>query len=256
MDVIFLNYKEIHFSENYIKQLHAMLLHYSEKDQRHHGQYKMLANHVEAFDGEGKSLGIILHTTSSFETPIKMQELVYWTRESLEDKSLHPLLVIGVFIVSFLHIHPFQDGNGRLSRVLTTLLLLQANYAYVPYSSLENIVEQNKEGYYLSLRQTQNTLEGDAPHWSPWLRFFLFTLKAQKDQLIAKIDHDQTLKVLPKESILIVEYVREKGRITTQEAEKITEKPRSTVKKRLSDLIHSGVLIRCGKGRGTWYQLP
>lgn len=256
MDLIFLNHTEIRLTENYIKQLHAMLLHYSDKDERHRGQYKTLNNHVEAFDADGKSLGVIFQTTSPFETPLKMQELIYWTRESLEDKSLHPLLVIGIFIVSFLHIHPFQDGNGRLSRVLTTLLLLKSNYTYVPYSSLENIVEQNKEGYYLSLRQTQSTLENDNPHWLPWVRFFLFTLKAQKDQLINKIEREKTLTFLPEESIIIMAQVREKGRITTREAEEITKKPRSTVKKRLGDLVQDGLLVRCGKARGTWYQLP
>ncbi len=256
MELIFSSHADIQLTENYIKQLHSLLLQYSKKDERHRGRYKTLDNHVEAFDVDGKSLGIIFHTTSPFDTPFQMTELIHWTRESLADKSLHPLLIIAVFVVVFLRIHPFQDGNGRLSRVLTTLLLLKANYLYVPYSSLEQVIEQNKEGYYLALRQTQNTLDKEDPHWSPWLRFFLQSLKAQKDKLAAKIDIEQARTYLPEESLLMLEHVREKERITTREAEKITQKPRSTIKKRLSDLTAAGYLVRCGKGRGTWYQLP
>ena len=80
---------------------------------------------------------------------------------------MHPLLILAIFIAVFRAIHPFQDGNGRLSRILTTLLLLQAGYAYVPYSSLESVIENSKEDYYLALRQTQTTMKGDAPNWQP-----------------------------------------------------------------------------------------
>lgn len=256
MDVIFQSYQEIELSENYIKQLHAMLLKHSEKDQRHRGAYKTLTNHVEAFDAEGKSLGVVFQTVSPFETPMRMQELVYWVRESLADKSLHPLLVVGVFIVTFLQIHPFQDGNGRLSRVLTTLLLMKANYAYVPYSSLESVIEQNKEGYYLGLRRTQGTLDDERPNWTPWLRFFLASLQKQKQRLAAKINVDEAWRTLPKESVLILEYIQEKGRITMKEATQIIDQvSHSTIKKRLADLVQAGLISQHGKGRGTWYQL-
>lgn len=96
-----------------------------------------------------------------------MQELITWTREALADRAWHPLLIVGLFVVELLAIHPFQDRNGQLSRVLTTLLLLQSGYAYVPYSSLENVIEANNEGYYLGLRRTQGTLERDPPDYEP-----------------------------------------------------------------------------------------
>lgn len=255
MDVIFQSYESIELTENYIKQLHTMLLKHSIKDERHRGAYKTLSNSVEAFDATGQSLGVVFETISPFETPLKMQELVYWTRESLADNSLHPLLVIGVFIVVFLQIHPFQDGNGRLSRVLTTLLLLKSNYPYVPYSSLESVIEQNKEGYYLGLRRTQGTLEKDRPNWTPWLRFFLSSLQAQKNRLASKLNLNEEWGLLPKESLLIMEYVKEKGRITIKEAGQITpDISLSTLKKRIADLVKSGLLSQQGKGRGTWYQ--
>lgn len=255
MDIIFQSYADIVLSENYIKQLHAILLQYSSKDERHRGQYKTLNNHVEAFDTDGNSLGIVFHTVSPFETPLRMQELVYWTRETLADNSLHPLLVIGIFTVVFLQIHPFQDGNGRLSRILTTLLLLKAGYRYVPYSSLESVVEQNKDGYYLALRRTQSTLEDANPNWLPWLRFFLISLKAQKDRLATKIDLATPWQGLTKEAHRIMEYVQQQGRISVSEAEKNLSVPRATLKKRLAELVESGLLIRQGQGRGTWYEL-
>jgi hypothetical protein len=86
----------------------------------------------------------VFQTASPFDTPRLMDELIDWTNAALRDKSQHPLLVIAVFTVTFLEIHPFQDGNGRLSRVLTTLLLLKSGYSYVPYSSLESVIEANK----------------------------------------------------------------------------------------------------------------
>ena len=155
METVFANFEHIEISENYIKQLHIILLRRSDKDRRLRGEYKKHSNSVEAFDEDGKSLGVVFETASTFDTPKKMQELVYWTKESLSDNSLHPLIVIGIFNVVFLAIHPFQDGNGRLSRVLVSLLMLKSGYGYIPYSSLESIIEKNKDSYYLSLQRTQ-----------------------------------------------------------------------------------------------------
>ena len=96
-----------------------------------------------------------------------MQELVEWTNKTLKDRFYHPLIVIGIFVVNFLAIHPFQDGNGRLFRAITNLLLLKAGYKYIPYSSMESIIEDNKEAYYRALRQTQMTLNNN-PGYTPW----------------------------------------------------------------------------------------
>ena len=171
MEHVFAAWESIPLTENYIKQLHQVLLQFSSKDDRHRGQYKTLDNHVQATDENGQVLGIVFETASPFDTPRLMEELTVETKAALEENALHPLIVIGAFIVRFLAIHPFQDGNGRLSRVLTTLLLLRAGYAYVPYSSLESIVEENKESYYLALRRTQTTLNREKPAWEPWLLF-------------------------------------------------------------------------------------
>ncbi len=253
MDTVFDSFAEIPLSENHIKQLHGMLLRHVHKDMRHRGEYKTLPNHVEARGANGEVLGVVFETVSPFETPGRMQELVAWTREALEDKSIHPLIVIGLFVVDFLAIHPFQDGNGRLSRILTTLLLLKAGYGYVPFSSLEAIVEENKEGYYLALRRTQGTLKAETPDWVPWLTVFLRSLKKQKERLETKIAREPHLEGLPPDAIAILEHVRATGRVTTSKAVDLTGTPRPTVRTRLAELVKRGLLVPHGKGRGSWY---
>lgn len=187
MDRVFASWKDIPFTENYIGQLHQILLRHSEKDAWHRGQYKTHTNSVAAFDENGTQIGIVFQTAAPFDTPRLMTELVTWVDEQREAARLHPLLLIGICVVVFLAIHPFQDGNGRLSRALTTLLLLQAGYAYVPYSSLESVIEQNKEAYYLALRQTQGTLRTESPDWQAWLVFFLRSLAEQVRRLEKKV---------------------------------------------------------------------
>ena len=254
MEMVFENYRDIPVTENYIKQLHANLLRHSGKDVRHRGEYKKHSNSVEAFSPDGESLGVVFETTSPFDTPVQMQDLLLWTRESLADNSYHPLIVTAVFNVVFLAIHPFQDGNGRLSRVLVSLLLLKSGYSYIPYASLESIVEKNKDAYYLGLQRTQRTLKEAEIDWVPWLRFFLTSLKRQKDHLIEKTRVFSRYASLPHESVQIMQYVEEHGRITMREAEKIIHTiARPTIKSRFSDLVEQGLLIRHGKARGTWY---
>lgn len=172
----------------------------------------------------------------------------------MEKRSLHPLLIISVFIVEFLAIHPFQDGNGRLSRILTTWLLLSAGYAYVPYSSLEAVIENSKEGYYLGLRQTQGTLRSDNPNWQPWISFFLKALKQQKQRLEVKLEREKLLLgQLPKLSLKILELVKSRGRITIGEIVVLTAANRNTIKKHLEALVSDKHLQKHGVGKGTWY---
>lgn len=257
METIFENFDEIRLSENYVKQLHAMLLRHSNKDDRHRGEYKTHPNHIEAFDPEGKSLGVIFEASSPFNTPREMQDLISWTRESLNDAVCHPLIVTAVFNVRFLAIHPFQDGNGRLSRVLITLLLLKAGYSYILYSSLESIIEKNKDAYYLSLQRTQKTINSEKTDWLPWLQFFLACLKRQKDHLQIKTDAAGEYTHLSYESMLIMQYVDRNKRITLAEAENIISSiTKPTIKKRLYQLVADGFLVKHGKARGTWYSKP
>lgn len=256
MEMVLERFDAIDPTENHIKQLHRDLLKYSEKDAGHRGEYKTLPNHVEAFGPDGKGLGIVFETASPFDTPRLMQELATWVQIAEHSKALHPLLSIAIFAVIFLAIHPFQDGNGRLSRVMTTLLLLRAEYEYVPYSSLESVIEQSKDAYYLALRQTQGTIRGTAPNWQPWVLFFLKALQRQKQQLEKKIERERIiLGDLPELSVHILELARERNRVTVAEAAKAIGANRNTIKDHIKSLTVNGHLIRHGAGRGTWYSL-
>ncbi len=256
MDLVFEAWRDITFNENHIKQLHQTLLRHSQKDERHRGQYKTNANSVAAFDENGVQIAIVFETATPFDTPQMMAELLAWVKTEREKAQLHPLLIVAVFTVVFLEIHPFQDGNGRLSRVLTTLLLLQAGYAFVPFSSLESVIEVNKEAYYLALRQTQGTIRTPNPNWSPWLAFFLRSLCEQVRRLEKKVERERiVLAVLPALSLQIVEFSREHGRITMAEAIKLTAANRNTLKQHLRSLVERGHLQQRGSGRGAWYEL-
>jgi Fic family protein len=254
MDQVFDAFEQIPVTENMIGQLHQDLLRYSTKDERHRGHYKTLPNHVSAFDADGKEIGIVFQTTSPFDTPREMESLVAWFIKADRERSLHPLLLIGSFIVVFLAIHPFQDGNGRLSRVLTTLMLLRAGYGHVPFSSLESIIEASKEGYYRALRRTQTTLASKKPDWEAWLIFFLRSLVKQKDALAKKIAIEDTqatdLHPLAKK---IVALIPDHETLTLSQIVKLTQGKPSTVKLRLRELIEKGYLVPKGQGRGAHY---
>lgn len=256
MDLVFASWQDIALTENYIRQLHRDLLAFSEKDEWHRGNYKISPNSVAAFDEQGNEIGIVFQTATPFDTPRLMTELLAWYQAERETARFHPLLVIALWVVVFLEIHPFQDGNGRLSRVLTTLLLLQAGYAYVPYSSLESVVEQNKETYYLALRQTQATIRTESPDWQPWLLFFLRSLNEQVRRLEKKVEREKiVLADLPVHALQILEFAREHGRVTMGQAIKLTDASRNTLKQHFRALVERGHLQQRGGGRSTWYEL-
>lgn len=256
MELLFSAWENIPFNENHIMQIHRDLLAYSSKDERHRGQYKTHENRVAAFDDNGNEIATIFQTASPFDTPRLMRELVEWVRHQRDSQSLHPLLIVAVFVVVFLEIHPFDDGNGRLSRILTTLLLLQAGYVYVPYSSLESVIEQNKRGYYIALRQTQGTIRTEEPNWQPWVTFFLNSLVSQVKRLEAKIEREHLLlATLPDLSIQLLTIAREHGRLTVSGAQVQTMANRHTIKLHIRKLLAAGHLEQHGVGRGTWYTL-
>ena len=253
MEIVFESWRELSLSENHIKQLHSILLKFTGKDVSHRGKYKTLSNNVVAFDAEGKEIGVVFATVSPFQTPFEMAKLVGWLGE---EKTIHPLLKTAVFIVCFLAVHPFQDGNGRLSRILTTLLLLKYGYEYMPYSSLESVIEDNKDLYYNALRRTQKTLTENEIDWQSWVLFFLQCLKKQKDRLSKKLERERLLLVkLSKLSNEILTFVREHERLTISDLETLTQANRNTLKVRLRELVNDNFLTQSGKARATWYSL-
>ena len=180
-----------------------------------------------------------------------MDALLDWHRRAEADTGLHPLLRIGIFVVVFLAVHPFQDGNGRLSRILTTLLLLRAGYGHVPYSSLESIVEQNKEAYYLTLRRTQTTWRESSADWPAWLMFFLRSIRQQITRLQQRLDANRP-QLSPLASQLAALFDTRET-LTNAEAVTLTGANRSTLKAKFAELIAAGLVEAHGKGRGAFY---
>ena len=256
MDLVFQSWEALTLTQNHIKQLHSVLLGFSTKDEHHRGQYKRLPNNVVAYAEDGREIGVIFETAAPFETPWEVERLVEWANYALEESAVHRLLIIAGFVVRFLAIHPFQDGNGRLSRILTTLLLLRAGYQYVPYASLESVIEENKDLYYGALRKTQGTLKEEAADWEPWVLFFLRCLKKQKDNLNKKLERERVLAdTLPQLSVRILVLLREHERLSISDLERLTGGNKNTLKVRLRELISSRHIARQGKARATWYTL-
>lgn len=247
--------RAISFTENVIKQLHMKMLECSTKDEGHRGEYKKIPIRIEAFDELGKSMGIIFETVSPIETPFKMQELLSWTQNALDEKTMHPLIVISLFVVVFLAIHPFQDGNGRLSRLLTTLLMLRCGYDYVLYSSLESVIEANKESYYLALQQTQKGWQSIHPDWLPWLLFFLRCLQRQKRHLEVKVAREKVLLEQRSSHFAIVDLIQAHGSLRIGEIEVLLRWNRNTLKKALQALVRAKQIKMRGKGKGATYSL-
>jgi len=247
------SYDEIDLTENNIKYLHKVLLKFSDKDTWHLGEYKKHPNHVAAFDADGREIGILFETASPFVTPQMMESLVTATNNNLKDADTHPLIAVADFIVRFLAIHPFQDGNGRLSRVLTNLFLLRSGYTYVQYSSHESIVEANKDKYYLALRTAQKDLGSVEKLSEIWTAFFLEMLKTQKDHLLKKIEREKIAHALPDVSIRILNLAKDHGRVTVSFVTNVLQINRNTVKKHLQHLVRTEKLVLHGKGRGSYY---
>ena len=255
MNEIFDSWEEMPLTENIIKQMHSILMRVSEKDDRHRGEYKTVENNVAAFDRDGHQLGVVFETASAFETPRCMEELIEWTNLQLARKKLPPLIIIGMFIVAFLAIHPFQYGNGRLSRALTVLLLLRAGYVYVPYSSLESVIEASKQTYYVSLRATQKTLQRPEPDWNIWLVYFLKTLVKQTRKLKVKIENEHLLTTMPEISLRIIEKIKSNGPMGIAEMEQLLQINKYTLRDHFKRLVSAGHLMKVGSGRATKYVL-
>ncbi|NLB81402.1 MAG: Fic family protein [Clostridiaceae bacterium] len=256
LELIYDNYSDIKLSESYIKQLLQLLLKHSHKDERHRGSYKSLSNKVVATypTGEQKT---IFATTEPALVAGEMQELVAWTNEQLEQKSIHQLIVIGSFIYDFLSIHPFQDGNGRLSRLLTTLCLLQSDYSFIQYISFENHIEQHKKAYYEALMNGQKERGTDSERIDLWLIFFLESLKTLTEKLEQKYDVFKSKGAyLNDRQKLIRDFITANEPIKVGDlARHFPEISMSTLKKDLLYLRQEQVLTMIGKGKGSVYIL-
>jgi len=250
---VFDSWDIIRFNENVVKHFHKELLKYVEKDERHRGEYKKGENRVEMFDENGKPIGIVFETTPAYLTPKKTNELILWTQKALEEKKHHPLLVIGNFIVEFLNIHPFQDGNGRLSRVLTNLLLLKEGYLYMPYVSHEKFIEDNKNDYYIALRRSQKTFGTEKENVMYWMEFFLSMILKQSEMAMILMESEQVEKLLSSKQLIVWEYLQSVVEAAPGEIAKKTKVARPTVNQALLKLLKLKKIEKIGAGRGTRY---
>ena len=252
---VFDSWDRLRFSESLIKHFHQELLKYVDKDIRHRGDYKKQENKVYMIDEAGQSVGILFDTTPAYLTPKETQELVEWTQITIDNQRHHPLLIIANFLVQFLQIHPFQDGNGRLSRILTNLLMLQAGYAYMPYVSHEKIIEDNKPEYYLALRQSQKTFNTDHETIVPWLEFFSDITLHQSKMALELFSDENIERLLSPRQLEVWQYMREAIEVTPRELSEKLGIPRPTINQVLNKLLDLKKIERLGLGRGTRYRI-
>ena len=254
LELIYDNYENIPLTENYIKQLHQNLLKHSDKDTRHRGQYKALSNKVVA-NYPGGVQKVIFNTTEVHLVESEMNTLINWTNEQFEKQEIHPLIIIAHFIYEFLSIHPFQDGNGRLSRLLTTLLLLQNEYLFIQYVSFENLIEKSKKEYYQALMEGQKNRNKENENISKWNLFFLDKLNELTQKLEAKYDIFKSKGgYLNERQKLIKEYLLENQPLKLSDiAKKFENININTIKKDLQYLKKEQVITSIGKGKGTIY---
>jgi len=254
LELILEHYEDIDLSDRYLHQLHTVLLKYSSKDQRHKGQYKNLSNQVVANypDGEQK---VIFRTTEPHLTASEMHDLIMWTNEQLEEKELHPILITSIFVYEFLSIHPYQDGNGRLSRLLTTFLLLKQNYNFIEYVSFEHVIENRKDMYYRVLMETQKHRGTDDEILDRWVVFFLDCLIDLTNKLKAKYDTYNSLKSSTNNrQKQVLGYIDKHKTIQIKDLEEdLSDYSRNTLKKDLQYLVREGFILTTGSGRGVRY---
>jgi Fic family protein len=252
---VFDSWDRLRFTESLIKHFHQELLKYVGKDFQHRGDYKKQENQVHMIDEAGKSIGILFDTTPAYLTPKEMLELVEWTQSAIDNQSYHPLLIIANFLVQFLQIHPFQDGNGRLSRIFTNLLMLQAGYAYMPYASHEKIIEDNKPEYYLALRESQKTFKTDGETIVPWLAFFLEVTLHQSKMALELFSEENVEKLLSPRQLEVWEYMQDAVEVTPRELSEKLGIPRPTINQVLVKLLDLKRIERLGLGRATRYKI-
>lgn len=252
---IFDNYKTIKLSENWMLQFHGLLLHFSEKDKTHKGKYKSANNTVVMTNAQGGHV-VLFNPTSPYLVKPEMEAIIGWTNEQLEKGDTHPLFVIANFIFEFLAIHPFKDGNGRMSRALTNLLLLKAGYSYVPYVSLDEIIEETKAEYYLALRATQKFHKTDHEDITPWVDYLLNSLLKQVERARKLMDFDQPEKLLSEKQAEIHHLFNQEKELGVAEIDSLLKGkvPQVTIKQALSRLVALKLLERIGQARGTRYK--
>ncbi len=250
LDLISESYQDIEIKESSLKNLHNILLKFCKKDEWHKGDYKQHSNAVEAKMPDGISRIIFKTTEAGLPTQDAMRTLIDWYNS---DNKTHPLVKCALFAYDFVSIHPFQDGNGRLSRLISTLLLLKHGYKWIQYVSFEHEIENRKTEYYRVLRSCQTQRPNE--NVTEWILFFFDALKNIQEQLIKKLEvRGVETKLSPKEKS-IVTFISNNAGCKSGEIAKKLGIPSPTVKRILPDLINKNLIERHGTGPGTNYSI-
>lgn len=252
---IFDNYKTLKLTEGQILQFHEILLHFSSKDQGQKGKYKSTDNIVVARGRDGEEV-VLFRPTPPYLVKKEMDDALFWTNTALKNKELHPILIIANFIFEFLAIHPFHDGNGRLSRALTNLLLLQSGYAYIPYVSLEEIIEDRREAYYLSLRGAQHHHKTEQEDIMTWVLFLLDALMTQAEAARNLVERNEPEQILSERQLQVLRLFDIHQTLAPKDIRNLLkgQAPMPTIKQSLARLVTLGMIKRIGLGRATRYR--
>jgi len=250
LNIILNDPKNIRVSKSDIKNLHNQLLKFSEKDNWHKGEYKQHSNAVEANFPDGSKQVIFKTTEPGFATDDEMNSVINWFNNNSE---IHNLLKISAFIYEFLTIHPFQDGNGRLSRLLTSLMLLKSNYVWIQYVSFEHEIEFRKKEYYNCLQNCQAQRPNE--NISEWVNFFLDSLLNLKQKLNKKLEvKDKSGKLAPREKSIFI-YIMSNPGCKSGEISTKLDIPNPTIKRILSKMVKQELIEKFGSGSGTNYAI-
>ncbi|MDQ3001937.1 MAG: Fic family protein [Fibrobacterota bacterium] len=255
LETLLENHKSIQIRESTVLNLHGILLKPVGKDERHRGEYKSLSNRVNARYADGKTK-IIFETTPPHLVRKEMEDLLSWTQTRIKKTDIHPLLVVGLFVYEFLSIHPFQDGNGRLSRLLTTLLLLKFGYGFIQYISFEHQIENRKSEYYRALMTCQKRRKpGKAEDISEWIHFFLGCLLELAVKLEKKSDG---LKgsggYLNKRQLGVLDFIKQSAPVKLSDlTSRFPGLSVNTLKKDVQYLVQEGRLEKTGQKKGSVY---
>ena len=235
---------------NMILQLHRDLYSYSQSSKG--GNYKNSDNVIAETDAEGHQKARFI-PVPAFQTAEAVEELCNLFLEAWESERIDRLLLIPMFVLDFLCIHPFNDGNGRMSRLLTLLLFYKAGYIVGKYVSMEMLIEKTKETYYEALQDSSTDWHENENSYEPFAKYYLGIILKAYNEFEGRVEHLKNRSLSKPERIkLIIE--QKVGKITKKEImELCPDISKVTVERTLTDLVKSGYIAKVGAGPSTAY---
>jgi Fic family protein len=238
-----------------ILSLHAAVFRHCADSGRHAGRFKSAAPRAGT-DHRWVMEPVALRPPGPLLVPAQMEALERWLLSRLAVAEVHPILVSAAYLLEFLAIRPFAEGNGRVSRLLSNLLLLRCGHAYLPYGSLEKAIAGRWDEYYLALRRSQASRNLPRPDISPWLIAFLDALAAQQRDVREAMARLPDERRLSGNQAAVVAMAARTGEVTNRGVASELSVGRDTAKQALGRLVALGALRRLGAGRATRYRLP